>query len=640
MSKLVHLAVTFAVIALQSVAFLNCSGRMQSYMYSENSSLSEPKAVGNFRALGDMLVHEDVYKNWQAGIMDGGATPAPGQISVQSAHYNIGMKYWPQGLIPIKYDYNEAAFTVTESNDFKNKISEACRIWGQYANIKCVAYTGTQEFYLAAILSTRDEIIAGCGSFAGACATYPLGTSRRYMHAMTTAEMPTILHEFGHALGLVHEHQRPDLGAYLNYPASRPSNVSAQYYSSVMPVSAARALGEYDPQSIMHYAYNVISDAGITLKPQYAYMASVMRTVAEARVSPLDAEGVQRLYGASTSVPGKACESPSTNKFIFPHDTRYSFFENASPVNSACKAQARICQNGTLTGSSSYRFTSCESICQTRDGGQFKAAAGAQRLYLTVSGSTTEFYSIMAQCEGTRIRTQSDTILRCVSGSCKSVSYFEASDVVTFTTNAADYLSKAPVAAQVNQPCTFQGKTVNDGARVTAYKVASVASGKSCSSESETRTCSNGTLSGSYVYASCTVENPPSVMDYLTPQEQKRAKYVTVVYRKALMRDPDDRGLIFWSRDYEGYNGCRNVTKSFVVSPEASAVQAKLNNRDFVHYAYDIVFSRDSYKDVEGSKFWTSMLDTGAMTRAEVLDDFFFSDELTNICVKTYGIEP
>ncbi len=58
----------------------------------------------------------------------------------------------------------------------------------------------------------------------------------------------------------------------------------------------------------------------------------------------------------------------------------------------------------------------------------------------------------------------------------------------------------------VNRSCTFNGNTILHGATVTAYQASSVAYGNSC--VSQTRTCADGTLSGTYAYASCTVGSP------------------------------------------------------------------------------------------------------------------------------------
>lgn len=51
--------------------------------------------------------------------------------------------------------------------------------------------------------------------------------------------------------------------------------------------------------------------------------------------------------------------------------------------------------------------------------------------------------------------------------------------------------------------CTFNGVTVRDGSSVSAYETDSVGYGETCSQQ--VRTCTNGTLSGSFTNSSCTV---------------------------------------------------------------------------------------------------------------------------------------
>lgn len=53
-----------------------------------------------------------------------------------------------------------------------------------------------------------------------------------------------------------------------------------------------------------------------------------------------------------------------------------------------------------------------------------------------------------------------------------------------------------------NAACTFNGQSVASGASITAYSSSTVAAGQTCVSQG--RTCNNGTLSGSYMYATCT----------------------------------------------------------------------------------------------------------------------------------------
>lgn len=75
--------------------------------------------------------------------------------------------------------------------------------------------------------------------------------------------------------------------------------------------------------------------------------------------------------------------------------------------------------------------------------------------------------------------------------------------VKTVTTTTPPSTITTPPATSTGKSCTLNGTTVHDGATVTAYKSSSVDSGKSCTSEK--RVCSNGILSGSYTYASCSV---------------------------------------------------------------------------------------------------------------------------------------
>jgi Right handed beta helix region len=76
------------------------------------------------------------------------------------------------------------------------------------------------------------------------------------------------------------------------------------------------------------------------------------------------------------------------------------------------------------------------------------------------------------------------------------------------TDSGAESNSEASAGA-----CSFDGNTVPSGASVTAYQAASVAPGSLCISQS--RVCADGTLSGSYGFASCSVTTVPAF--YVSP---------------------------------------------------------------------------------------------------------------------------
>jgi hypothetical protein len=77
------------------------------------------------------------------------------------------------------------------------------------------------------------------------------------------------------------------------------------------------------------------------------------------------------------------------------------------------------------------------------------------------------------------------------------------------TTTTMKPVATTSTTTTTTQPkaCSFNGKTIASGQGVTAYQAATVGYGHAC--VSQTRTCSNGTLSGSYSYSSCTVNTQP-----------------------------------------------------------------------------------------------------------------------------------
>lgn len=82
------------------------------------------------------------------------------------------------------------------------------------------------------------------------------------MHAQEAARdkvQADVLHEFGHALGLVHEHKHPGCGATWNYGALMGKNgwglsmVRRNYDANTQSALATNWEEAYDPCSIMHY---------------------------------------------------------------------------------------------------------------------------------------------------------------------------------------------------------------------------------------------------------------------------------------------------------------------------------------------------------------------------------------------------
>jgi len=106
-----------------------------------------------------------------------------------------------------------------------------------------------------------------------------------------------IIHELGHALGLLHEHQRPDRNSFVTYNAG---NVRAGRQGDFNIPAEAQPLGRYDYAAIMHYPSAAFSAPG--MGPTLVSLAGV--TIGNAAApSAEDAQVVQYVYGRVTT-PG------------------------------------------------------------------------------------------------------------------------------------------------------------------------------------------------------------------------------------------------------------------------------------------------------------------------------------------------
>lgn len=148
-------------------------------------------------------------------------------------------------------------------------------------------------------------------------------------------------------------------------------------------------------------------------------------------------------------------------------------FTNQTDVN---PSTATTSNTVTLAGGFANLTATCGTGCTaiSRNGGGFSA------------GPVTGFYS-------------GDTIaIRLTS----SANY---STAVTATVSVGGTTSGTwSVTTRAANNCTGTAwGTVNHGSSVTAYSASSVACGSTCTSQS--RTCTDGTLSGSYAYTSCSV---------------------------------------------------------------------------------------------------------------------------------------
>lgn len=169
----------------------------------------------------------------------------------------VKAKLWENGqTIKVKF--------LSGSTSLQNRIMEKARIWEQYANLKFeVVTSGDADIRIS---------INGDGSswsYLGIDAkrinqNNPTMNFGWFSDNSSENEIQrTTLHEFGHALGAIHEHSSPDADIqwdvdavyeqYARYGWSKEqvdNNLFFKYSSNLITNS------EYDPDSIMHYPIN------------------------------------------------------------------------------------------------------------------------------------------------------------------------------------------------------------------------------------------------------------------------------------------------------------------------------------------------------------------------------------------------
>ena len=103
----------------------------------------------------------------------------------------------------------------------------------------------------------------------------------------------SLIHEMGHAVGLWHEHQRPDRDQYVNWSAA---HTAKNYRRDSNPVSTdSQTVGPYDFASIMHYGDFAFS---ADFQPTLVTIPQGIDIGDHATYSAGDIDTIRRLYGA------------------------------------------------------------------------------------------------------------------------------------------------------------------------------------------------------------------------------------------------------------------------------------------------------------------------------------------------------
>ncbi|OGG50473.1 hypothetical protein A2763_01725 [Candidatus Kaiserbacteria bacterium RIFCSPHIGHO2_01_FULL_54_36] len=198
------------------------------------------------------------------------------------------------------------------------------------------------------------------------------------------------------------------------------------------------------------------------------------------------------------TVPERAsCTVGSTTIKDGETGTFYSSDSAITPTLCSSISQTRTCTDGTLSGSATFNIASCEQKT-TLPTIQASCMLDGETLQ---SGSSQTFYTSKAVSFGTL---------------CSSVAQSRTCADGALSGSASFAFATCSVAAPSS--CTQNGVSVSHGASQTFYSSQTLPYGQQCSAISQSRSCSNGTLSGqsTYQYATCVVSAPPLLAPTVT----------------------------------------------------------------------------------------------------------------------------
>ena len=180
----------------------------------------------------------------------------------QAAAVQAGTQAWPHATVAYHFEPALLQAVGTKEQDCLGYLAwrtasqafKACKAmdaWHWATGVTFVADAHRLDS-LAILASHGDGTYATLGHL-------PLGN---HMKIENGATYGSVLHEFGHVLGLQHEHQRPDRGQYLTFAPFLQDDIDhcGLTFSAVcndvrlaFPIVPMQMSSAYDPCSLMHY---------------------------------------------------------------------------------------------------------------------------------------------------------------------------------------------------------------------------------------------------------------------------------------------------------------------------------------------------------------------------------------------------
>lgn len=178
---------------------------------------------------------------------------------------------WPGGVV---------YYTISPSLPDKQRVYTAMDRWSAVTPIRFVPRTSQRDYVT---FQPSTVCSAHVGRIGG----------QQFVNLGPHCNLGLTIHEIGHALGLFHEHTRPDRDSYVTvYWNNIPAGLQSQYWIN----GAARRRGAYDIASIMHYGSYEFTSNGFASMLRRSNGAYLLHPNEKGYPSAGDGAGIRSLY--------------------------------------------------------------------------------------------------------------------------------------------------------------------------------------------------------------------------------------------------------------------------------------------------------------------------------------------------------
>lgn len=216
----------------------------------------------------------------------------PSKIRARGLGRSDSFGRWPDGIVP---------YMIPENSSFiqQTTIAKAIEHWTERSRVTFIERTDDNANEYPNYL--RFDSSNGCASYVG------MQGGEQSVMISDACSMGSIVHEIGHALGLFHEHTRPDRDNYVQVDWAHI--VPGKEINFNILEAGIEEVGPYDYGSIMHYGEQFFSDTG-----ERTIIAPDCVTVGQRdALSAVDAYAIDTMYATDLSLVQPAVTASGDN---------------------------------------------------------------------------------------------------------------------------------------------------------------------------------------------------------------------------------------------------------------------------------------------------------------------------------------